>query len=57
VNRKNVLVFQDLPADQFWRLQQAHEVTLADPLKLPQQFNDALPTSQGWIGSGLMVDV
>jgi phosphogluconate 2-dehydrogenase len=56
--RKQVLVFRELPPDQLVRLQQAHEVTMANP-RLPDQkaaFDAALPTAQGLIGSSYPFD-
>jgi phosphogluconate 2-dehydrogenase len=56
--RKQVLVFHGLPADQLARLQDAHDVTVANP-RLPQQkaaFEAALPRAQGLIGAGYPID-
>ena len=36
--RRNVLLFRELPADQLARLQQAHDVAVADPRKSPESF-------------------
>lgn len=56
-NRKTVLVFRDIPADQLARLQQVHEVIVADPRKNLAAFEAALPAAQGMIGSSYPVDV
>jgi phosphogluconate 2-dehydrogenase len=56
--RKQVLVFRELPADQLARLQDAHDVTVANP-RLPQQkaaFEAALPRAQGLIGASYPID-
>jgi phosphogluconate 2-dehydrogenase len=56
--RKQVLVFRELPPDQLARLQQVHDVTVANP-RVPAQkaaFEAALPTAQGLIGSSYAVD-
>jgi len=58
VTRKKVLVFRALPSDQLARLQDAHEVTVADP-RLPAQrsiFDAALEQAQGLIGSSFRLD-
>ena len=57
-SRKRVLVFRELPPDQLARLQQAHDVTVANP-RLPGEkaaFDAALPTAQGLIGSSYLID-
>ncbi|MES2535712.1 MAG: D-glycerate dehydrogenase [Pseudomonadota bacterium] len=57
-DRKQVLVFRELPPDQLARLQQAHDVTVANP-KIPEQaaaFHAALPTAHGMIGSSYPID-
>ena len=54
--RKTVLVFRGIPADQLARLQQAHEVIVADPRKDLQAFEAALPLAHGLIGSSYPVD-
>ena len=56
-NRKTVLVFRDIPADQLARLQQVHEVIVADPRKNLAAFEVALPAAQGMIGSSYSVDI
>ena len=56
MTRQKVLVFRELPADQLARLQQAHDVTVADPRKLPDAFRAALPSAVGLIGSSHPVD-
>jgi len=56
VTRKNVLVFREQPADQLARLQQLHEVTVADPRQSPDAFAAALPTAHGMIGSSLAIE-
>ena len=56
--RKQVLVFRELPPDQLARLQAQHDVTLANP-RLPEQlpaFQAALATAEGMIGSSYRVD-
>lgn len=54
--RKTVLVFRGIPADQLARLQQAHEVIVADPRKDLPAFEAALPLAHGLIGSSYPVD-
>ncbi|MDB5892404.1 MAG: D-isomer specific 2-hydroxyacid dehydrogenase NAD-binding [Polaromonas sp.] len=54
--RKSVLVFRELPADQLNRLQQAHEVVIADPRKGADAFFAALPGVHGMIGSSFTID-
>lgn len=57
-DRKNVLVFRELPPDQLVRLQAVHDVTIANP-RVPAQeaaFFDALPHAQGLIGSSYRID-
>jgi gluconate 2-dehydrogenase len=54
--RKKVLVFRALPADQLARLQQAHDVTVADPRTQREAFDAALATAQGLIGSSFPID-
>ena len=56
MTRKNVLVFRELPEDQLARLRQVHQVTVADPRMLPDEFNAALPTTHGLIGASHPVD-
>jgi phosphogluconate 2-dehydrogenase len=56
--RKQVLVFRELPPDQLVRIAQVHDVTVANP-RLPQQraaFEAALPTAQGLIGASYSID-
>ena len=56
--RKQVLVFRELPPDQLARLQQAHEVSVANP-RVPEQlatFNAALGSAEGLIGSSYLID-
>ncbi len=55
-NRKTVLVFRDIPADQLARLQQVHDVIVADPRKNLAAFDAALPMAHGMIGSSYPVD-
>jgi phosphogluconate 2-dehydrogenase len=55
-NRKTVVVFRELPADQLVRLQQAHEVIFADPRRDAEAFHAALPRAHGLIGSSLRID-
>ncbi|HMA08274.1 MAG TPA: NAD(P)-dependent oxidoreductase, partial [Ramlibacter sp.] len=56
--RKQVLVFRELPPDQLARLQDAHDVTVANPLRRDQRaaFEAALPRAQGMIGSSQLID-
>ena len=57
-DRKNVLVFRELPPDQLARLQAVHEVTIANP-RVPAQeaaFFDALSHAHGLIGSSYRID-
>ena len=58
MERKQVLVFRELPPDQLARIAAAHEVTVADPKIAAQRdaFHAALPTAQGMIGSVFPVD-
>ena len=56
--RQKVLVFRELPSDQLARLQELHEVTVANP-RVPEQvaaFHTALATAEGMIGSSFQVD-
>jgi phosphogluconate 2-dehydrogenase len=56
--RKQVLVFRELPAKQLARLQEVHDVTVANP-RMPQQkalFDAALPGAHGLIGSSYRID-
>ena len=58
MERKNVLVFRELPSDQLARLQAQHDVTVANP-RVPEQaaaFRAALATAEGMIGSSYPVD-
>lgn len=55
--RKNVLVFRELPIDQLARLQELHDVSVANP-RVPAQasaFDAALSTTQGMIGSSFRI--
>jgi phosphogluconate 2-dehydrogenase len=56
--RKNVLVFRELPHDQLARLQARHDVTIANPRVETQRdaFFAALPAAQGLIGSSFRID-
>ncbi len=56
--RQQVLVFRELPADQLARLQQVHDVTVANPRVAAQKaaFDAALPGAQGLIGSSYRID-
>lgn len=56
--RKQVLVFRELPSDQLARLRQAHDVTVANPRVSAQMsaFDAALRNAQGLIGSSYPVD-
>ena len=55
--RKNVLVFRELPIDQLARLQELHDVTVANPRVAAQAsaFDAALSTTQGMIGSSFPI--
>ena len=56
--RKQVLIFRPLPADQLERIARYHDVTVADP-RLPEQravFDAALATAHGMIGASLTID-
>jgi gluconate 2-dehydrogenase len=56
--RKQVLVFRELPAAQLARISGAHDVTVADP-RLPAQraaFEAALATAHGMIGASFQID-
>lgn len=58
MSRQHVLVFRELPASQLARLQQAHDVTVANP-RIAQQrdaFEAALPTAHGLIGASYRID-
>jgi phosphogluconate 2-dehydrogenase len=56
--RKQVLVFRELPPDQLARLQQVHDVSVANPRSPGQKaaFDAALPRAQGLIGSSYRID-
>lgn len=56
--RKHVLVFRELPADQLARIEALHDVTVADPRQAAQRaaFDAALPSVHGMIGSVYPVD-
>jgi gluconate 2-dehydrogenase len=58
MERKQELVFRELPPDQLARIRAAHDVTVADPRIAAQRdaFHAALPTAQGMIGSVFPVD-
>jgi len=56
INRKIVVVFRDLPADQLLRLQQVHEVVVADPREELEPFFSALPAAHGLIGASYRID-
>src|SRR5690606_12257466 len=58
MNRKQVLVYRDLPADQLARIRLEHDVVVANPRIAGQQqaFFDALPDAQGMIGSSYPLD-
>jgi len=58
MTRRKVLVFRELPPDQLARLQEQHDVTVANP-RIPAQvaaFHAALATAEGMIGSSFPVD-
>ena len=56
--RKQILVFRELPPDQLARLQDVHDVTVANPTRADQlaAFDAALPRAQGMIGSSQLID-
>ncbi|SMP63610.1 2-hydroxyacid dehydrogenase [Noviherbaspirillum suwonense] len=56
--RKQVLVFRELPPAQLDRIARAHDVTVADPRQPGQRaaFDAALPTAQGMIGASFPID-
>jgi phosphogluconate 2-dehydrogenase len=56
--RKQVLVFRDLPPAQLARIRAAHDVTVADPRQPGQRaaFEAALPAAQGMIGASITID-
>ena len=56
--RKQVLVFRELPPMQLARIRAAHDVTLADPRQPGQRaaFEAALPAAQGMIGASFKID-
>jgi phosphogluconate 2-dehydrogenase len=56
--RKQVLVFRELPPAQLARISEVHDVTVADPRKPEQRaaFDAALPTVHGMIGASLTID-
>src|SRR5690606_14301963 len=58
MNRKQVLVYRELPADQLARLRLEHDVVVANPRVASQQqaFFEALPVVQGMIGSSYPID-
>lgn len=58
MERKHVLVYRDLPAEDLKRLEAVHDVTCADPRKPAQRqaFAEALATAQGLIGSSYRID-
>lgn len=57
-DRRQVLVFRELPPDQLARLQAVHDVTVANPRRPEQQaaFDAALPNADGLIGSSYPID-
>ncbi|AEC18932.1 D-isomer specific 2-hydroxyacid dehydrogenase, NAD-binding protein [Pusillimonas sp. T7-7] len=58
MNRKQVLVYRELPAEQLARIRLEHDVVVANPRIAGQKqaFFDALPNVQGMIGSSYPVD-
>ena len=56
--RKQVLVFRELPPAQLARISEAHDVIVADPRKPEQRvaFDAALSTVHGMIGASLTID-
>src|SRR3546814_10365234 len=58
MNRKQVLVYRALPAEQLARIRLEHDVVVANPRIAGQKqaFFDALPNVQGMIGSSYPVD-
>jgi phosphogluconate 2-dehydrogenase len=56
-DRKEVLVFRELPPAQLARLESMHDVVVANPRAGQQAaFDAALPTAQGLIGSSYKID-
>jgi gluconate 2-dehydrogenase len=57
-DRKQVLVFRELPPEQLARLQAQHDVTVANPRREAEAaaFEAALPSAQGLIGSSYRID-
>ncbi len=58
MERKQVLVYRQLPPDQLARIQREHDVVVANP-RIPGQtaaFFQALPHVQGMIGSSYAID-
>lgn len=58
MSRQQVLVFRELPTQQLARLQQVHDVTVANP-RVPEQrlaFEAALPTAHGLIGASFPIN-
>lgn len=58
MNRKQVLVYRQLPDDQLARISREHDVVVANP-RIPAQrdaFLAALPQAQGMIGSSYLID-
>ncbi len=58
MSRRQVLVYRQLPPDQLARIQQEHDVVIANPRVAGQKdaFLKALPTAQGMIGSSYPID-
>jgi phosphogluconate 2-dehydrogenase len=58
IQRKQVLIFRDVPPAQLARIREAHEVTVADPRQPGQRaaFEAALPAAQGMIGASFTID-
>jgi gluconate 2-dehydrogenase len=56
-DRKWVVVFRELPADQLARITALHDVVVANPRKPEQKaaFDATLPTAQGLIGSSYAI--
>ncbi|PLC55212.1 bifunctional glyoxylate/hydroxypyruvate reductase B [Pollutimonas nitritireducens] len=58
MSRRKVLVYRQLPPDQLARIEQAHDVVVANPRVDGQRdaFLNALPTVEGMIGSSYPID-
>lgn len=58
MSRRRVLVYRQLPPDQLARIQQEHDVVIANPRVAAQKdaFLEALPTVEAMIGSSYPID-